>query len=122
MDILGWIWWFIASVLGFLWSITWFLLGGWVSTLAQIAVIVGIVFFYKYGWQRAPAEIAARVTSVGRFIWGWMRARETGSIAPARTEVREIIRTVRVKEAGDVNVSTLLSLIMLLGLCVLWTA
>ncbi len=116
MDILGWIWWALTSVAGLLWSIGWFLLGGWVSTLAQIAVLVGIVFFYKYGWQRAPAEIASRVTSVGRFVWGWMRARDTGAAPAARGEVREVIRTVRVKEVGDVNISTLLSLIMLAGL------
>lgn len=116
MDILGWIWWALTSVVGLFWSIGWFLLGGWVSTLAQIAVLVGIVFFYKYGWQRAPAEIASRVTSVGRFVWGWMRAREPGAAPASRTEVREVIRTVRVKEVGDVNISTLLSLIMLAGL------
>lgn len=123
MDILGWIWWLLASALSLVWSIAWFLLGGWVSTLAQIAVIVGIVFFYKYGWQRAPAEIASRVTSVSRFIWAWMRAREPQAAPVAsRVQAREVIRTVRVKEAGDINVSTLLSLIMLFGLCVLWTA
>ena len=116
MDILGWIWWGLVSAAGLVWSIAWFLLGGWVSTLAQIAVIVGIVFFYKYGWQRAPAEIAARVTSVGRFIWAWMRAREPHAPSAARGPVCEVIRTVRVKETGDINVSTLLSLIMLFGL------
>ena len=118
MDILGWIWWGLTSILGLAWSIVWFLLGGWVSTLAQIAVLVGIVFFYKYGWQRAPAEIASRVNSVGRFVWGWMRQRDPGAVT-ARGEVREVIRTVRVKETGDVNISTLLSLIMLAGLTVI---
>ena len=88
------------------------------STIAQIAVVVGIVFFYKYGWQRAPAEIASRLTSVGRFVWGWMRSREPGS-EQVRTQVREVIRTVRIKEAGDVNISTLLSLIMLVGMTLL---
>ena len=122
MDILSWIWWALVSAVGLIWSIVWFLLGGWVSTIAQIAVVVGIVFFYKYGWQRAPAEIAARVTSVGRFIWGWMRAREPGSPAAVRSQVREVIRTVKVKEAGDVNVSTLLSLIMLAGLTLMAVA
>ena len=121
MDILSWVWWALASAISLLWSIAWFLLGGWVSTLAQIAVLVSIVFFYKYGWQRAPAEIASRISSVWRFVWGWMRAREPGS-APARGQVREIIRTVRVKETGDVNISTLLSLIMLLGLTLMAVA
>jgi hypothetical protein len=121
LDILSWIWWALTSAAGLIWSIAWFLLGGWVSTLAQIAVLVGVVFFYKYGWQRAPAEIAARVSSVGRFAWGWMRARETGSGAD-RVEIREVVRTIRVKEVGDVNISTLLSLVMLAGVTLLLVA
>ena len=122
MDILSWIWWLLTSAIALIWSIGWFLLGGWVSTIAQIAVVVGIVFFYKYGWQRAPAEIAARVSSIGRFIWAWMRARERGLASPVRQDVREVIRTVRVKERGDVNISTLLSLIVLAGLTLMAVA
>lgn len=119
MDILAWLWWAIASVLSVAWSLLWFLLGGWVSTLAQIAVLVGIIFFYKYGWQRAPAEIAARVSTFGRFVWNWMRQRETGTTGAARVNVREVVRTVRVKEAGDVNVSSLLNVLVFLGLVIL---
>lgn len=119
MDILGWIWWALSSLVGLVWSIGWFLLGGWVSTLAQIAVVVGIIFFYKYGWQRAPAEIAARASSMGRFVWGWMRVREPGLAAAGRVEIRDAVRIVRIKETGDINVSTLLSVLMFIGLAVI---
>ncbi len=119
MDILAWLWWAVASVLSIAWSLLWFLLGGWVSTLAQIAVVVGIVFFYKYGWQRAPAEIAARLSTVGRVVWNWIRQRETAGTAQARVEVREVVRTVRVKEAGDINVSTLLNVLVFFGIAAL---
>ena len=112
MDILGWLWWVVASAVSLVWSILWFLIGGWVSTLAQIAVLVGIIFFYKYGWQRAPAELAARVSTAGRFVWGWIRQRETGGPASERVEVREVVRTVRVKEAGDINVSSLINVLL----------
>ncbi len=119
VDILAWIWWALASLVSVAWSILWFLLGGWVSTLAQIGVVVGIIFFYKYGWQRAPAEIAARMSTAGRFIWGWMRQRETGAPARARVEVRDVVRIVRVKEAGDINVSSLLNVLVFLGLALM---
>lgn len=116
MEILGWLWWAVSSLLGLFWSILWFLLGGWVSTFAQIAVVVGLIFFYKYGWQRAPAELAARVGTLGRWLWNWIRQRETGASGAARVEVREVVRTVRVKEFGDINLSTLMTLLMLTGL------
>ncbi len=120
MDILGWIWWTLSSLVGLIWSIGWFLLGGWVSTIAQIAVVVGIIFFYKYGWQRAPAEIAARASSAGRFVWAWMRAREPGAAAGSpKVQVREVVRTVRVKETGDINISTLMTVLMLAGLALI---
>jgi hypothetical protein len=122
LDILAWLWWAIASVLSIMWSLLWFLLGGWVSTLAQIAVLVGIVFFYKYGWQRAPAEIAARLSTLARFVWGWMRQRETAAQGSPRVDVREVVRTVRVKEAGDINVSSLLNVLVFLGLAALAVA
>jgi hypothetical protein len=119
VDILAWLWWAVASVLSVAWSLSWFLLGGWVSTIAQIAVLVGIIFFYKYGWQRAPAEIAARVSTFGRFVWNWMRQRETGPAGASRTEVREVVRTVRVKETGDVNLSSLLNVLAFAGIVLL---
>ncbi len=119
MDILAWLWWAVASVVSIAWSLLWFLLGGWVSTLAQIAVLVGIIFFYKYGWQRAPAEIAARVSTLGRYAWGWVRQRETGTAGAPRVEVREVVRTVRVKESGDINVSSLLNVLLFFGIALL---
>jgi hypothetical protein len=116
MDLLGWLGWLAQALFGLLW----FLIGGWVSTLAQIVVLVAIVFFYKYGWQRAPLELAARLSAFGRFVWAWLRQREPGpQVARTRGEVREVVRTVRVKEAGDVNVSTLLSLLAAAGLLAL---
>lgn len=118
MDILGWLWWAVTSVIAVLWSLAWFLLGGWVSTLAQIAVIVGLIFFYKYGWRRAPYEISSRLSTFGRFFWSWLRQREPGDTRGG-AEVREVIRTVRVKETGDVNVSTLMSLLVFAGLCLI---
>lgn len=119
MDILAWLIWAVTSVLSVAWSLVWFLLGGWVSTLAQVAVLVGIIFFYKYGWQRAPAEIAARLSTLGRFFWTWMRQRETGAPNASRVEVREVVRTVRVKEAGDINLSSLLNVLVFCGLVLL---
>jgi hypothetical protein len=119
LDILAWLMWVVGSVLSLAWTLIWFLLGGWVSTLAQIAVLVGIIFFYKYGWQRAPAEIAARVSTFGRFVWNWVRQRETGASGAARVEVREVVRTVRVKEAGDINLSSLLNVLVFLGMALL---
>ncbi|HEX5959237.1 MAG TPA: hypothetical protein VFY92_11375 [Hyphomicrobiaceae bacterium] len=120
MDILGWLAWMLMGLLGLLWTllglawtVVWFLISGWVSTLLQIAVLVGAIFFLKYGWQRAPAELLKRATSLGRFAWGWVRTREPSTAAP---EVRQVVRVVHVKEPGDINVSTLLSLLMLAGL------
>jgi hypothetical protein len=118
MDILIWIGWALLKVLGLIWSIVWFLISGWVSTLLQIAVLIGTVFFLKYGWQRAPGELWKRATSLGRFAWSWVRAREPLAAAP-REVVRETVRVVRVKELGDVNVSTLLSIAVLAGLALL---
>jgi len=77
---------------------------------------VGVVYFLKYGWQRAPAEIWRGTRAFARFFWGWLRAREP---RPAEGAVREVVRVERVKEPGDVNISTLLSLLMLMGLALL---
>ena len=115
MDALAWIWWALSTLLGFLWSLLWFLIGGWVSALAQVFVVALIIFGMKYGWQRAPFELWARAQSFGAFVWNWVRAKE-GSATATRVEVRETVRTVHVKEAGDVNLSTLLSALTLAGL------
>lgn len=124
MDVLGWLWWLIASALGLLWSVAWFLLGGWVSTLAQIGVIVLVGFGYKYGWRRAPSEVLARLGGFGRFTWGWIRAREPGAPDPRSELAQSAARERRVRrrrgrrQPGDVriNVSTCLTLLMLGGL------
>ncbi len=117
MDILSWIWWLLTKAVGFVISVAWFLVGGWVSALAQLGVIVFVIYGLKYGWQRAPFEIMRASNNFGRFFWGWLRARDPALAAPTGKErVREVIRTVRVKEPGDVNLSTLLSLLMLFGL------
>ena len=117
MDILAWLGWILLAILGALWSIVWFLISGWVSTLLQIAILVAVIYFLKYGWQRAPAEIWRRTSSIGRFFWSWLRAREPHTSADI--EVREVVRVVRTKEFGDINVSTLLSLLTLVGLALL---
>jgi len=114
MEILAWLAWGVAAVLGFLWSLVWFLISGWVSTLLQIAVLIATIYFLKYGWQRAPAEILRRTRSFGHFFWSWVRARELQT--NSEVHVREVVRVVRAKELGDINVSTLLSLVMLIGL------
>jgi hypothetical protein len=118
MDAIGWIWWLAKSLLGLVWSVAWFLLGGWVSTLAQIGVIVLVIFAYKYGWRRAPQELLGRLGTIGRFGWSWIRAREPGAaVAPALPAARRSAGERR-RQPGDVriNVSTTLSLLALAGL------
>lgn len=124
MDVLGWLWWLLASFVSLIWSILWFLLGGWVSTLVQIAVIVLVVFGYKYGWRRAPAELMARIGSFGRFVWGWMRSGDASYRAPASENSEKAVagrrsrRNVSRRQPGDIriNVSTCMTLLMLVGL------
>ena len=114
MDTVAWIAWGLLTLLGVLWSLVWFLISGWVSTLLQIAVLIATIYFFKYGWQRAPAELWRRTRSFVRFFWTWIRAREPQPVGGV--EVREVVRVVRAKEFGDINISTLLSLLTLLGL------
>jgi hypothetical protein len=120
MDVLGWLWFAVTTVIGFAWSIVWFLLGGWVATVVQLMIVVGVIFSYKYGWRRAPFEMAQRGRTFGRFVWGWMRAREMSEPAPAQAS-RTQRRTTqhRSREVGDVNLSTLLSITALAGLTLL---
>lgn len=126
MDVLGWIWWTIWSLIGLVWSAVWFLLGGWVATLAQIAVIVLIIFGYKYGWRQAPQEVLSRLGMLGRFGWAWVRAKDASTVRPAipdRPDARSVRRRGRSgrRQPGDIriNVSTCLSLLMLAGLWLL---
>jgi hypothetical protein len=74
-----------------------------------------VIYFLKYGWQRAPAEIWRRSRSFARFFVSWIRAREPTFGADQPT----MVRVIRVKEFGDINISTVLSLLMLTGLLLL---
>jgi hypothetical protein len=104
----------LAYVIGLIWSLVWFLISGWVSTLMQITVLIAVIYWMRYGWQRAPYEIWNRTRSFGRFFWSWIRGRDLER--RAHQEHREIVQIVRRRELGDVNVSTLLSLAALVGL------
>ncbi len=114
MDVLAWAWWLVATGVGAAWTVLWFLIGGWVSTFLQIVVLIGVIYVLKYGWQRAPSEIWRRTSSFSTFLWSWIRARDLS--ATNSPQVRGVVRIVRVKEVGDVNVSTLLSLAAFVGL------
>lgn len=119
MELLGWIFWLLAKALELALSLVWFLLGGWVSTIAQIGVVALVIFGYKYGWRRAPQEVLARLGTFGRFFWGWARAREQASPAPQaqpRGPARSGRRTARMRQPGDVNLSTLLNIMVIAGL------
>ena len=113
MDILGWLWWLVSGLFMGALSLIWFLISGWISTLLQIGLLVGVIYFLKYGWQRAPAELWRRSRSFARFFVGWIRARDTDM---SGQESAPAVRVVKIKEFGDINVSTLLSLLMLAGL------
>ncbi len=116
MDVLTWLLWLVLQIVSFAWSLVWFLIGGWVATLVQIVILVGAVFAMKFGWRRAPYEMASRFRTFARFTWNWARAREGAEPAKPRIETREVIRVVRVKEMGDVNLSSLLNVVMLAGI------
>jgi hypothetical protein len=114
MEIIGWAWWAVFGIASRLLALVWFLINGWVSTLLQILVLVGVVYFLRYGWRRAPGEICVRTRSFARFFWSWVRARESNfKEYQAR---QQTVRVVAVKEFGDINISTLLSLLTLIGL------
>jgi hypothetical protein len=113
MDLVGWLWWLLSSVAFWFFRLLWFLLSGWVSTLLQITLLIGVIYFLKYGWRRAPFEIWRHTKSFGRFFWGWLRAREP--VVPVHAP-ESAVKVVKVKEFGDINISTLLSLLMLAGL------
>jgi len=116
MDTAAWLLSLVLSALGVVWSLVWFLISGWVSALLQIAVLIIAIYGVKYGWRRAPYEIWRRTHTFLRFFWNWVRAREPGT---PLVETREVIREIKVREPGDVNLSTLMSLALFLGLLVL---
>jgi hypothetical protein len=117
MDILLWLWWAVGAVAGVVWSLVWFLISGWVSTLLQITLLVAAVYLLKYGWRRGPAELWKRTHAFGAFFWSWIRAREPQ--VGQGLQVREVVRIVPAKEFGDINLSTLLSVLTLGGLLLL---
>ena len=117
MESVTWLLTSLTYVLGLIWSLVWFLISGWVSTLLQIAVLIAVIYWLKYGWQRAPYEVWKRTRSFGRFFWSWIRGRDPEP--RDHDEGREVVRLVRGGEFGDVNVSTLLSLAVLGGLLLL---
>ena len=117
MDIAAWLFSILLTALGLIWSLVWFLIGGWVSTLLQIAVLVFAIYGFKYGWRRAPFEIWRRTQTFLRFFWNWIRAREPDP-RPG-VEVREVIREIPVREFGDINLSTAMSLVALVGTALL---
>ena len=115
------LWWIISA----LWSLLWLLIGGWVSTALQIIVLVLAYYAYRYGWQRAPVEAWRGIRAISRWGWNWLRGVEAMAGGPEREResVRqvEVIREIRVKEFGDVNLSSLLNVTMLAGLMLLAT-
>ena len=108
------LWW----ILSMLWSFVWLLIGGWVSTALQIIVVVLAYYAYRYGWRRAPYEAWRGVRAIARWGWAWLRGVEAMAGAPESGRAREIevVREIRVKEFGDVNLSSLLNVSMLVGL------
>ena len=122
MDIVGWLFWLLKWVFSLAWSLAWLLLGGWVSTAAQILALLGIIAVYRHGWSRAPLEVWSQLSGFVRFAVNWLRGRDamSGRAAAARQGTSaERVRIIRVKELGDINLSTALSVLMLAGLCVL---
>jgi hypothetical protein len=116
MDVLSWLWWLVSGIATALLSLVWFLISGWVSTILQISLLIMVVYFLKYGRQRAPAEVWRRSRAFARFFMNWVRAREPPLSA---SEPATAVRTVREKEFGDINISTVMSLLMLTGLLLL---
>ena len=112
------LWWFVSA----LWGVVWLLIGGWVSAALQIVVLVLAVFAYRYGWREAPHRAWRGARALGRWGWTWLRGAE--AMAGGEPQVREVevIREIRVKEFGDVNLSSLLNVALLLGLMLLANA
>jgi hypothetical protein len=115
--LLGVVLWILSAI----WGLIWLLIGGWVSTALQIIVLVLAYYAYRYGWRRAPLEAWRGVRTIGRWGWNWLRGVEALAGGAEREKVREVevVREIRVKEFGDVNLSSLMNVSMLLGLMLL---
>jgi len=116
MEIVSWIVWLLAAIAGWIWSIAWLLGAGWASTLRQILGIVFVGFAFKYGWRRAPLEMGLRARPLGGWLWRWATAREPRSGSDEAGSGVPQVRVIRVKAPGDVNLSSLLNVLMLAGL------
>lgn len=115
MDVLGWITWLFVKVLGLAWGVVWFLLGGWVATLAQIGVLVLLILGYKYGWRHAPQEVLSRARRLFQWGWSWIRTREPKPAeSEQRAKPRRANRARRTRRRP--NLSTVLSILVLAGL------
>lgn len=114
----------VLWILSALWSLIWLLIGGWVSTALQIIVLVLAYYAYRYGWRRAPLEAWRGVRAIARWGWNWLRGVEAMAGGPQNERVREVevVREIRVKDFGDVNLSSLMNVSMLAGLVVLAAA
>ena len=112
--VLGILWWVLST----LWGIVWLLIGGWVSAALQIVVLVLAVFAYRYGWREAPYRAWRGARAIFRWGWTWLRGAEAMAGIEAGERVREVqvVREIRVKEFGDVNLSSLMNVTMLAGL------
>ena len=115
MEILAWVWWASSNLVSILWSLIWFLISGWVSTFLQILIVVGIIYVAKFGWRRAPFQMIRHAQTSGRMFWNWLRAKE-GLASTSSENVRDVVRVVHLKDVGDINISTLMTLTMLAGL------
>ncbi len=114
--LLGVLWWLLSA----LWGLIWLLIGGWVSTALQIIVLILAYYAYRYGWRRAPMEAWRGVRAISRWGWNWLRGVEAMAGGAERQGERvrevEVVREIRVKEFGDVNLSSLMNVSMLVGL------
>lgn len=110
------IWWVLSTI----WAVIWLLIGGWVSAALQIVVVVLAIFTYRYGWREAPYRAWRGAKAVGRWGWAWLRGAEAmAGASEDRVREVEVIRVVRSKDFGDVNLSSLMNVAMLVGLWLL---
>lgn len=119
MEVIGWIAWLVGWLLSLVWSLVWLLLGGWVSTLAQVMAVLAGITIWRYGWRRAPAEMGRQIGQFVRFVRGWAGAPVAAGATERRREASERQQTIRYKEFGDINLSTLMTLVMVLALAAL---